>query len=337
MSEKLIKSAAGSEDRFVDRPRPGGAQSHEELHKSRDEDEDEDADEDEEDKDYEKAKNMPPWMEGKNKNKDEDEDDMEYDAKDKDDGKDKAKKSLGDESAIAEERLVKSLDNLEALAASSPAARKDFLLEKAKSDEGLTAEENVELYKALGGEVESYGLAEEVTKSLDPDQNSDLGATIDVTGYLGELNKSMQQFCYDLADRVEKSQNRQGELSLALCKGLADVGRTVLKQGQLIKSLQEHVNSFGQAPARGPKAKLGPGGVMQKSFAGGPTGEELSKSEISDTLDQMHKASIDAGQQGYAACGEDLGLAVTKFENGSQISPGLWQELIQYRRVNGLH
>lgn len=274
---------------------------------------------------------MPPWLEGKDKDG-KDKEDMKN--KDKDD--DKTEKSV-DQGGVTEERLQKSLDSLENLAAESPAARKDVLLAKAQSDEGLTAEENIELYKALGGEVEEQGLAEEVSKSLDPEQNEDLGATIDVTGYLGELNKSMQTFCFELADRVEKSQNRQDVLSLELCKGVASVGRAVLEQGKLIKSVQEQVASFGRTPARGPKAQLGPEAV-QKSFAGSaPAGEELSKAEIGDSLSAMLKASVDGGKQGFSACGEDLGIAGAKFENGSQISPALYQEMIQFRRANGMH
>ncbi len=274
----------------------------------------------------------PPWLDGDDKDdkkKDKDKD------KDMDKGQDAAAKSET-EVDLTEEQLVKSLENLDAIAEEAPAARKDVLLVKAQSEE-LSDDEKIELFKALGGEVageDEPGLVEEVNKSLDPDENPDLAGTLDVTGYLAQLHKGFQDSVAFLADSLEKSETAQNEKFLVLCKGLSDVGKIALYQGKVIKSLQGKIDTLGGQPARAPKARLGPGDALNKSFAGsGDGGEDISKADIQNTLDAMHEASLQKGNKGFSACGEDINMAITKFENGSQISPALWQEMMQFRAL----
>ena len=273
----------------------------------------------------------PPWL---------DEDKEDEDSK-KDKKKDKAEmtaKKSESEVGLTEEALVKSLEKLDAIAEEAPAARKDVLLSKAQNEE-LSDDEKVELFKALGGEVvgeENVGLAEEISKSIDPDYNEELAGTLDVTGYMAQLHKSIQDSVVFLADSLEKSEHAQNEKFLVLCKGLSDVGKISLYQGRIIKSLQEKIDNLGGQPARAPKARLGPGNALSKSFVGaggGDSGEELSKADIQNTLDAMHEASLEKGNKGFSAGGEDINMAITKFENGSQISPALWQEMMQFRTL----
>lgn len=270
-----------------------------------------------------KGKMPPQFMQNKNdKNGDDDDDE-------------KAKKSLG-EGILGEEELRKSLDKLETYANSSPISRKEVLLEKAKTEE-LSADEQNELLKSLGVQTQQATMAEEIAKSLDPAENTDLGDSFDATGYMAELHKSFQEYALELAERVEKSQSQQNELSLVLCKGISDIGKVVLGQARLIKSLEAQVASFGRAPVQQRRTVTHPQQVMQKGFVGQqPGGEQLAKSQILDALEQMHKASAQGqyGQgKGYARCGEDLNVAITKYDTPqASISEQLMQEVVAFRQ-----
>lgn len=257
--------------------------------------------------------------------------------KDEDEKKPPFMKAEGGEVGI--EELEKSLSKLEDIAKSSGAGRKEALLQKAQSPEGLTDDEKAELIKSLGGGDEP-SVAQTVTKSLAPTENEELAKSVNVTPYLDELNTALHSYCTDLAEVVEKSQARQDELSLVLVKGVADIGKTVIAQARLIKSLQDELSSFGQQPARAPKAQLAAHQVMEKSFQGqAPAGEEVSKAEVMSLLEQMHKSSIDGGNKGLAMCGEDLNMAIAKFENGNLISDALRAEVLSFRRgkMNGVN
>lgn len=270
------------------------------------------------------SKGKPPFPPKKDgENGDEDKDD------------EKAKKSLN--GAVSEEELRKSLDKLEQFAQHSPINRKDFLLEKAKHEE-LPADEQTELLKSLGIKTPEPTVAEEVTKSLNPEENQDLSDSFDVTGYMQELHKAFQSYAVELAERVEKSQSQQNELSLVLCKGISDIGKVALHTAQLVKSLEAQVNSFGRAPVQQRRTAATPQQVLNKGFAGQANGggEQLHKSEILDTLEAMHKSSA-AGQygpgKGFAQCGEDLNVAITKYDTPqASISDQLLREVIAFRQ-----
>jgi hypothetical protein len=252
-------------------------------------------------------------------------------------GEDFTQKSATEQIGI--EELEKSLTKLEDIAKSSGQGRKDALLVKAQTPEGLSDDEKAELIKSLGGGTEP-GIAQTVTKSLAPAENDELAKSVNVTPYLDELNTAIHAYCTDLAEVVEKSQTRQDEMSLVLVKGVADIGKTVIAQARLIKSLQDRLDTFGREPARAPRAQTSMQQVVQKSFAGSQPGEEqLSKSEVMDLLEDMHKSSIAQGNKGAAMCGEDLNTAITKLENGDLISDALRQEVVQFRRsrMNGAH
>jgi hypothetical protein len=119
--------------------------------------------------------------------------------------------------------------------------------------------------------------------------------------------------------------------------------------GYMVKSMSENIDAIMEAPTRAPRSRgvrAQPPKVLQKSFGGqqAPGGnrtadqgggaeggeEYLSKSEILSALQGMNQQSLEKGMNGKARCGEDLLLAVAKYEQTNRISPKLYRDVERY-------
>lgn len=280
----------------------------------------EDSEEDSEkampDKDMDKAKMMG-----------DDEDPKDSAEKAKKDDEDDAEKSL----RVTEEELAKSLDSIQSYIAKSAGSRRQDLLSKAAAGTA-TDDETAELAGLLTGS--SGTLGDEVVKGLDPAEDEELAKSLDVSDYLERLHDGLVTYCRDLGNEFAKSRDSTDQGLLVLAKGLLHVGKAMQElsksQTSQIAELRGAVDHMSRVPARAPKALSG-AQAIEKSHAGhAPAGDTLSKSQVLDLLEEMHKSSLDAGRNGKALCGEDLNLATSKWEQLQQISPALQRELTQF-------
>lgn len=228
--------------------------------------------------------------------------------------------------------LEKSLQALEAAAEDDEVSRKDVLLEKAKT--GLVKAEQDELYQLLGKESEGKAnLSEEIVKGMT--ENKDLQDALDVSEYLREQHIELCKSLEDLADVVEKGGNRQYEFNRSLARGVAQTGMAVMAMSDMVKSIATRIGVVEQEPARAPKAMRSTSQPMEKSFGGQPAqSEQLSKSQILDTLEEMLQESVEKGQGGASIDGTDLAVAAAKMESFGAISDRLLGQ-VKARRQRG--
>lgn len=215
--------------------------------------------------------------------------------------------------------LEASLDRLEAFAKSGDLpSRKETLLAKANEGE-LSKSERDELFNLLGGgavpEQTADEPAENIVKSMS--ENETLQKALDVSDYLQEHQTELIKSLRRVGDEIQKSDHRRHEFNLILAKAITDIGG-------MVKSLNEAVSTMAGQPAHAPKS-LGittkPGQVLQKSFAGQPTaGETLTKSQVLDALDGLMEESMAKGMSGATEFGEDIAMAVAKYEQTHMIS-----------------
>jgi hypothetical protein len=230
---------------------------------------------------------------------------------------------------LTEDDLEKSLGALEAEAADGDeTSRRDTLLAKAQTGH-LEGDERDELYQILGGEPRyEDSLAETVTKGLE--ENDDLQKALDVSDYLreqhGELCKSLE----NLADEIEKGGNRQHQFNLVLAKAVAETGR-------MVKGMAERIGVVESQPAHAPKAKRSNAQPLQKSFAGqeGGEGNDLSKAQVLDALEQMIEKSVQENRAGCTEDGFDLTVAASKMEQFGTIDPRLLAKVRTHRAGGG--
>lgn len=224
----------------------------------------------------------------------------------------KAKKSLtvGD--------LSKSLEALESFAKSGDLpSRKDMLLGKASAGT-LSKSEREELFNVLGGgtapQTENTP-AENIVKSMN--ENDNLQKALDVSDYLQEQHTEMVKSLRRVGEEIQASDHRRHEFNLILAKAVKDIG-------DMVKSLNDAVVVMSGQPARPPKSAgitTKPAQVLQKSFGGQPpSSENLSKSQVLDALDGMMEESISKGMSGATEFGEDIAMAVSKYEQTNMIS-----------------
>lgn len=214
--------------------------------------------------------------------------------------------------------LVRSLDALEAFAKSGDLpSRKDTLLAKASEGE-LSKSEREELFNLLGGGTASARRdepGENIVKSMG--ENENLQKALDVSEYLQEQHSELVKSLRRVGDEIQKSDHRRHEFNLILAKAVKDIG-------EMVKSLSETVGVMAGQPARAPKSmgvQTRAGQVLQKSFAGQPpAGEALTKSQVLDALDGLMEESISKGMSGAISNGEDIALAVSKYEQTNMIS-----------------
>lgn len=229
----------------------------------------------------------------------------------------KAKKSL----TAAD--LEKSLSKLTQFALENDSqSRKAALLEKAQSGEPLSKSEKEELFRVLGGEeVQKSTLGEEVVKSMG--ENEALQKAVDVSDYLDQQHKELVKSLEALGNHIEKSDARQHGFNLILAKAIADVG-------SLTKSMSERLGVLESQPARAPKSR----GVapLQKSFVGqAPEGEQLSKSEILDTMEAMLQKGMEFVN------GEDVNVAASKYEQFNTMNESMLNAVKDFRKQSAAH
>jgi len=238
------------------------------------------------------------------------------------------------EKSITPGDLQKSLDRLTAMAeAGDGPSRKDNLLAKA-NDDTLSKSEREELFELLGGAAPAVDEpGENIVKSMT--SNDTLQKALDVSEYLQEQHSEMVKSLRSVGEEIQKSDNRRHEFSLVTAKALCDIG-------QMVKSMYEQINTIGGQAARPPKS-LGvkTDQVLQKSFGGRvPEGDDLSKSQVLDALDGLMEESMAKGGSGTLENGEDIALAVSKYEQTHMISKsmlGAAKTFIQKKNGHATH
>lgn len=223
----------------------------------------------------------------------------------------KAKKSID----LDEDDLQKSLDKLVEMAGSGDTVtRKQALLSKAQTEE-LTKSEQAELFNLLGGGSEDIedDLGDEITKGLE--ENDTLQKALDVSDYLQENHTELVKALRVMGEALTKSDNRQHEYNLVLAKAMSEMGRHIV-------AMSERLGVIEGQPARAPKSR---GAIpMAKSFVNQePAGEGLSKSQILDAMDEMTQDSFAKGMSGSAPNGEDLSVAISKYEQFNTMTPSM--------------
>jgi hypothetical protein len=213
--------------------------------------------------------------------------------------------------------LEKSLAKLEQVAGSGDApTRRDRLMDKARNDE-LSKSEREELFELLGGEPASASgcAGESIAKSMQ--ENDTLAKAVDVSDYLQEQHNELVKSLQVVGEEIRKSDVRNHDFNLVMARAVNDIG-------QLVKSLAESVEALNQQPARAPKSaglRTRSRDVLQKSFAAQSGSEDpLSKGEILAGLDGLMQKSMIAGNPGVAPHGEDITMAVAKYEQTHQLS-----------------
>lgn len=246
------------------------------------------------------------------------EDDKE--GKEKYDGDKKDDDDMDKSEGVTEDDLQKSLDMLDAFAKSEDSvSRKEELLSKA-GEGNLTDEERDELFKALGGEDTAAAAddAEPISKSMT--ENQTIQDALDVSDYLAEQHTELVKSLDVVGEEIRKSDNRRHEFNLILAKAVSDIGN-------LVKAVSERIGVIETQPARAPKST----GVapLQKSFAGKPEGEQLTKSEILGAMEAMNMAALKKGETKIA--GEDMLHSIAKFEQTNFISPKMMDAVKNFR------
>lgn len=304
-TEKSEDPASDSEHISHPRPEEGEEEQRGGVSKSDDDDEDDWGDEDEDD--AEKAENTEEEEGALTSAAQSQRNEQEI----------TAKKSLtpGDlEKSIA--RLQRYTEN------GTVEGRKDSLLRKAQAGLSLSKSERRELFDLLGGKTQQpQSLAKSVTQGLQ--SNDGLQKALDVSEYLAEQHSELTKSLSALSTHIERSDARQHEFNLVLAKAVADVGN-------LVKAVAEAVEAFGGQPVRAPKSR-GVVQPLQKSMAGqSPVGDSLSKSQVLDTMENLLVDSMAKGNNGRLnGDGEDISLAISKFESFNQISPAMHQAVLE--------
>jgi hypothetical protein len=287
---------------------------------------------------YKMAKGRPPAPKGMDKegNKPGQADDHAHSHPDddsdypgsKEKGGAKAKKSMA--SALSEEDLSKTLDELEDLVkAEDPEERRKQLLQKAQEGD-LTDDENEELLKSLrGGDAvadDDPALSESLTKGFS--ENTELQEQLDVSPYLEEQHAELVKSLSALGEVIEQSDRRQHNFNLLLAKATHQTGT-------LLKAMSERLGVIEAQPARGPKSRgiRQNQGALEKSFGDAQGGApasgapQLSRDEALDVMTEMMKSF-----NGTAPCGEDINLATAKYEQTGQMSKGMRDDILQFNK-----
>lgn len=251
-------------------------------------------------------------------------------------GADLNKGAAGASTGVTEEELKKSLDGLDSIVRSTPEGRKAELFQKGAAGT-LTSAETTELSNLMAG-AQPDGLAKSVTGLTDPNaQSADFQKSLNVSGYLEDLHKSVTAALGAVATHVDRSDARTQEQVMVLAKGLYDIGRVAAESRELVKSLQASLDQVLRQPGRAPKsvAAVGASGVqpMEKSFAGAPAGggqgDVLTKSQIQDYLFEMSMAA----PEGLSKSGERFDYAISAYEQSSVLSKAMEAEVINYHRA----
>ena len=281
----------------------------------------------EENEDPEKEKGPDAEAEAEEK---EDDDNQAEDAEDGDDAEAEDEEMSEKSEHLTESDLEKSLAQLETLIdGEDRTTRRNDLLSKAQTDD-ITDEEKQELFELLGksDEDETPSLGEELRKGYA--ENDDIVQALDVSAYLRAQSDELTKSLDVLADHVEASDKRQHAFNMVLAKAVSDTGK-------LVKSVADQLGVIAEQPARAPKSAGVQGGqVLNKSFRGQSSGnggalEDMSKGEVLDTLQSMLEKSVDGGHGAMAKCGEDLSIAIAKYDSTMAMSEPLLEEMQAFR------
>ena len=228
-----------------------------------------------------------------------------------------------DEDNDDETDLEKSLANLEAFVQrGNPESRKQALSAKFAAGT-LTKSEQDEFVQLIRGDEGTAAapdsFVDDLTKGLN--DNPTLQKSLEVSEYLEEQHHELVKSLSAVGKEIEAGQKVQGEFNMLLAK-------SVFEMGKLVKSLSSDIQAIGSQAARGPKS-LGVSGAtpMIKSFAGqtvaGPQGQ-LTKAQVLDAMEGMLRKSI------QSPSGENLNVALTKYEQFSQMSPAMEHDVRAY-------
>lgn len=223
--------------------------------------------------------------------------------------------------------LTKALGQLADLVkASDPASRKRELFEKSSGGDDLTSEEQAELVGLIsgGGASGSGDLAKSALAALNLEGSDALKKSVEVSPYLQAHHEGSVEAIRVLADAVEKSQNATSGFNVVLAKAIVQVGRG-------LDDLRKSLDHWGDRPMSRPRSAQTPAQakaqVIEKSFAGeADASERLSKGQVLSYLEAMHKSA----PNGMASCGEDLMMAIAKFDSTQHMSKSLYVELKDY-------
>lgn len=225
---------------------------------------------------------------------------------------------------LSKTELEKGLAQLEAV--SKAPSRRQELFQKAESGE-ITDEERTELVKSLAS---SESLAAMATSALT--DNSTLQKSLDVSEYLRENHAGTVAALETLANALEKSETREQDFRLALGQTTVALVKSMQQATTLLQSLSARLEVIENQPVGMRKSLAAPpaksNGVMEKSFAGQPAGDGLTKSQISNVMSEM----LEKGDKYAQVGGVDLLLAATKFETDSTLHPAVLAAVQSYAR-----
>lgn len=231
---------------------------------------------------------------------------------------------------LSTDDLEKSLAKLETMAKSDDApSRRDALMEKARSDE-LSKSERDELFELLGGEPSGASqdpVGDAIVKGMN--ENETLVKALDVSDYLQEQHGELVKSLRAVGDEIRKSDTRNHDFNIVMARAVNDIG-------VLVKSLAESVEQLVQQPARAPKTmgvRTRGEQVMQKSFASQPSSDEqMGRGEILAGFEGIMQKSMQTSSPGTIVGGEDITLAVAKYEQTHQISRPMLDAIQTWRR-----
>lgn len=251
----------------------------------------------------------------------------EEDLEEEDEDDDEAEKS------VSTEDLQKSIEAL-LRATSGGGDRKTELLQKAQGGH-LDDAESAELIDLLGRRGGAEPLAKSVTDGLGGEAAQ---AAFDVAPFLAEQHEALTKSLGALADAVESQGQRGHELNLLIARAVADVGGLVKSMAEQntasLEAISTRLGIIERQPVRAPKS-MGLAGAqpMEKSFGGTAAGpgpyDGLTKSQVLNAMDSMAEEGV------VALGGRNIAFAVSRFENGGQITRSELEEVKGYLKSKG--
>jgi hypothetical protein len=242
----------------------------------------------------------------------------------------KIKKAEGaetDEGTVAEDALIKALNELEAAANGTSTEQIDRRQQLAEgfANGTLSKAEQTEMLEVIGGQEpakENVKKSENFQEQFANDEQ--LTKDYDVSGFIERQSQLMATALDALGNTVQKSRDDQSLFNKALAKSFKNIGEVVQSQQGLIKSQQESIEKLSDrlgTVENTPMTRKSKAGVVpiQKSFDGGNQEADLNQGQIMDGLFRLMQKSNP--QQGFLApCGEQIDRAVALYEQTGQIS-----------------
>lgn len=265
------------------------------------------------------------------KSDDEDEDDEKDDDEDKpskaeSEGKDVSEGA--EKSMVSEDDLLKAIDLAETLAKGGTVEkdRKAELAEKfAKSE--TTPEESAELLDLVKAATEKpaqgtleKSFADQVVE--DPDitaGHTDEG--FDVSGYLARHAVFVANGLDAIGDRMSKSFSSLGEYNQAAMRVNRALAMTIVKQGELIKSMGDRLEQIEKQPVG--RISVPTAHALAKSSRVSGDAPSWTRADVANGFMQLQKSSA----TGSAPCGRDIAYDQCEYETSGQIHPDMQRDL----------